>query len=179
MEKFENKIEYCRYKQQKMDKIVLEKGTWQVSRKTVTLGYDALMGKWVKINAETTLHPISEAGCLKSVLQTVYVKRVGTDSMLKPIELWLKVVRKISVKDLENNIYLKEFKGRIFQTDLTVTAPMNLNYVPRGIKIEKLSETPLSREELQKLSEDLGNEKVYLKPIIAEENQAGELKLLT
>jgi hypothetical protein len=179
MEQFENKpINYARFKENSSDSIVCQDGKYQISRKIITKGYDGLMYKWDVVKTESKLLPISEAGCFKEINQVIYVQRKAIDSMLKEISIWLKVVRKISVLDKENNIFLVSSNNRIFQTDLDVTAPLNLNYCPQGLRIEKLSETPLTKEELQKLNEDLSNPKVYIKPLIAEELQSGELRLL-
>lgn len=178
-ENFENKpIEYVRFKKNYSDKIIHQDGKYQVSRKFITKGYDGLMAKWVKVKTETKLLPIETIGCFKVFNQTVYVKRTAIDSLLKTVELWLKVIRKIEVINKDSNIYLKESCNRVFQTDFNVTAPIPQNSCPLGLKITKLSETPLTKEELLKLNEELNNVKIAIKPIICEENQNGELKLI-
>lgn len=171
-------IEYKRTKSSFSDKIIFENSSYKVKRTTITKGFDDILRRWDLINTETKVLPLREIGLFKSLNQTVFVKRLGSDALLRPIELWLKVVRKISVKDPENNIYLTQSCGRIFQTDLTVTSPIPENSVPQGLRIEKISEEPLSKGELQKLSEDLNNPKCMIKPLIAEELQSGEIRLL-
>ena len=172
------KIYYQRYEHSDSDEIILKDGKWQVSRTTTTKGYDSLMGNWVTLQKAVKFLSLSEIGLFKSLNQVVFVRRTAIDSMLKTVELWLKVVRKISVKDLDNNIYLTESDNRIFQTDFNITCPISQNSTPQGLKIEKISETPLTKEELQKFSEDLSNEKLLAKPIIAEELQSGEIRLI-
>ena len=176
--KFENQpIEYARFKHVSSDKITDERGKWECKRKTITRGFDPLLHKWQVIDTDFSFLPIEEIGCFKSVIQEIYVKRVAIGADMKELARWFMVKRKVSVKDKDSNIFLTMADGRIFQSDLTTTAPMNLNYVPEGIKIEKVGESILTQKELQNLERILGDPKVYIKPLCCSELQNGELRL--
>lgn len=90
MEKFENKpIEYARFKTSYSDKIVFLDGKYQVSRKFSVRGFDSLMHKWTNdpIQVYTKILPLSalKENPSKSKIQLIYLRRMGLDSLLKPI----------------------------------------------------------------------------------------------
>lgn len=179
MEKFENKpIEYLRYKSCFSDKIVFQDNKYQVKRKTVTKGYDSLLGKWSICDISFKLLSLSEIGAFKELTQTIYIKKTNVNpETLQNMELWLKRIRKVSVISKESNIYLTTNNGRIYMNDVVkgVCAPLQLNSTPQNIKVELLEEKPLTKEELQKLNEDL---KLLIKPVCVEELQSGEIRVL-
>jgi hypothetical protein len=178
MNKFENQpINYARYRKVSSDKITDERGKWECKRKTITHGFDLLLHRWDIINTEYDFLPMEDVGCFKQLIQNLYVKRIAIGADMKEMARWFLVRRKVTVKDKDNNIFLTEADGRIFESDLTTTAPMNLNYVPEGIKIEKVGESILTQKELQNLERILGDPKVYIKPLCCSELQNGELRL--
>ena len=186
MEKFENKpIEFARFKSYFTTKIVFIDGEYKCLKTTVWSGWDSLLHKWVSnIKTEKQILPLSELKekPSKSVIQEIYVKRTGSNSMLKPIEIYVKIQKKIEVRDLESNVFLTQANGLVFMVDLA-EKPLGCACAPlsqRGhalIKITELSETPLTQLELEKLFSDLKNPKIHIKPIIYTQNQSGELKM--
>jgi hypothetical protein len=182
-QEFINKpIEFLRFKKNSSDKIVYLNDKYQVERKIITKAFDGLLSKWKKVNVKIEHFPMSEIGCFKELNQTIFVKRTNVNPQtLQNMELWLKVIRKIEVINKESNIFLTASCNRIFQSDVVrgQTAPIPQNGCPQGLKITKLSEAPLTPEELNKLSEDLNNSKVLIKPVIAEQTAIGELRLIT
>jgi hypothetical protein len=176
--KFENQpIAYARFKHVSSDKIVNGRGRWECKRKAITRGFDALLHRWDVVNTEYTFLPMEEIGCYKELIQNLYVKRVAVGQDMKEMTKWFMVKRKVTVKDKDNNIFLTQADGRIFASDLTTTTPMNLNYTPEGMKIEKVSEKALTKEELNLLERQLSDERVYIKPLCCSELQNGELRL--
>ena len=182
-ENYENKpINYARFKKNYSDKIVYLNDKYQVERKFVTKGYDALLGKWVRVNVKSEFFPMSAIGAFKELNQTIYVKRTNVNPQtLQNMELWLKVIRKIEVVNKESNLFLTISYNRAYLNDVFrgQTAPIPQNGTPQGLKITKISEVPLTQIELEKLNEDLNNSKCLIKPVIAEQTAIGELRLIT
>jgi hypothetical protein len=157
---------------------VFDNGEWKIKRTVTLKGYDAVLGTWTVLDVSEHFEPLSSDGLYKEIVQTIYIKRSAYDALLKPIEAYVKLIRKVEVENKTNNIYLKESCNRLFVTDFTRTTPVQLNQLNQGLKATVLKEEKLSPEELQKLMQDLANPKVVFKPVIVEELQSGELRLL-
>jgi hypothetical protein len=176
--KYENQpIAYARFKHVSTSKIVCERGKWENKKKMITKGFDSLLHRWDIIHTEFVFETMEKIGCFKELVQNLYVKRVAVGSDLKEVSKWFIIKRKVIVKDKDSNIFLTQADGRTYQTDLTTTVSVNLNHTPEGIKIEKVSEKPLTKEELIWLERQLSDEKVYIKPLCASELQNGGLRL--
>jgi hypothetical protein len=176
--KFENHpIAYARFKHTSTSKIVSERGRWENKKKLISKGFDSLLHRWDIVNTEYIFEDMSKIGCFKELIQNIYVKRSAIGADMKETSKWFLIKRKITVLDKDNNIFLTQADGRTYQSDLTTTASVNLNHIPEGMKITKVSEKPLTQKELLNLERILNDEKVYIKPLCCSELQNGELRL--
>ncbi len=176
----QNEIYYARFKESFSDKVIQKDNKFVVQRKFKTKGYDSLIHEWVNVPSKSRerILPVSEIGLFKDITQILIIKRTCLNDMLRPLEVYIKLTRKIEVLDKSNNIFVKLSSDRAWQTDLTTTCMISLNHVPAGLKITNLKEEKLTANELQKLNEDLMNPKILLKPQIIEELPNGERRLL-
>lgn len=168
-------INYARYKESFSDKIIQENSEWVVKRLYKVNGYDSLIGEWVNIpsKSRTKILPVSSVGMFKEIKQILFVRRKALDDLLKPIEVYIKIIQKISVINKTNNIFLIESNGRIFVSDLSTTCPVQLNTLNKGLEKHVIKEEKMSQKELTQLKEDLANPK-KIHPYIVEELQNGE-----
>jgi len=146
------KINYERYKKTHHDKIFHDGKTFMVRREHIIKGYDLLLRKWdvVKTTEEILSLSALREKPSKVVETDIIVYRSATDyKTLKRLEAFFKKTMRVSVKDLESNIYLVLVDGKVFMTDLMkVTAPLQLNSVARNVKLEFIGEeTRLTTEE--------------------------------
>ena len=186
MNEFENEpIKYARYKSYFTTKIVYVDGEYKVLKTTVWAGFDVLEHKWVsKIKTEKQILPLSEYHTKpsKSVVQTFYVRRTGSDSMLRPIAIYVKMQKKFEVVDSAKNVFLVMVNGHVFMNDLNenpsgcACAPVSQRGHPL-LKVTLLSETLLTPEEMAQFKEIMDNPKIPIKPLLYEQNASGELKL--
>lgn len=173
-------IEFQRHKETSTKTIVFDKNQWKVLKKTKKYGFDSVLHKWVHYATVQTFEPLSSIGCLKKIERTVYIKRSVLDlNTMRNIDRYFRLIQKISVKDIDTNLYLTSAGNRVFMTDLMdVTAPLQFNHVPEGIEVRNSSEVPLTASETNVLLNQLSDYKVIHKPILCEALLTGEIRLL-
>jgi len=138
-------ISYVRKKTRKSYSIVFDSGEFKTKVVTRIFGYDSILGKWDKISETSELKPLDVHPTKPTkVIETfIVLMREATDfQSLKLLKAFYKQNIKVSVKDLESNIYLTMANGHVFMNDLVrgTCAPMQLNYTPQNIKFERLNE---------------------------------------
>jgi len=154
------KVNYQRYKKSSSDKIVFHDNQYMVKRKTTVKGYDVLLRKWDILKQTEEFLPLSawKYPPQKVVEAEIIVYRTATDyRTLKTLQAYFKKTMKVTVKDLESNIYLVYVDKRVFMTDVSgrvnaFTTPLQMNANYRNIKVEFLGEDQrISVEEKDKL----------------------------
>lgn len=147
------KINYERFKKSFSQKVVFHEGKYQVKKVTKISGYDFLLRRWNKVEEIVEFLPLSALmNPPKKVVETdIIILRSATDyKTLRNIEAFFKKSMRVSVRDLENNIYLVFVHGKVFLTDLTTTCPLQLTRVEKNkqIKVEFIGiEEKLTEEE--------------------------------
>lgn len=169
----------CRQKITSTQKVVKVNDTYQVLKKIKHWALDPDLKSWTHWKTTEEYESVATLGLLKRIIQVIYLKKSALDqNTMQTVSKWFKLIRKISVIDPDSNIFLTEADGRVFQTDLTTTCSVEFNSLPYYLKVEDVKEYPLDETELKELNEILANDKIVVKPLMAEKLQTGEIRLI-
>lgn len=159
------KVEYSRFKESHSDKIIFNGKEYVVERTFRVKGYDALMHKWDTVKVYTKILPLSELPEKPSKvaeLSIVILRETVNPQNLKMLKGYFLQKLKVSIKDMENNLFLVVVHGKVFMTDLSGkghcnTAPIGTNtllnpkYRPNTIKVEFEEAERISNEKASEL----------------------------